>query len=164
MLLLWKSLWRMSLLWKFFWRMLFIIITKIFLRNVFIMKIFMRNIVITKLFIRNVVHHYNACRLTVYEIHNYILFRLYLAVILRNSVNNKFIKLVEQQLKLINYSWPYSELWYFFESKSESKPESESESESDFNSAFMNLDICISLLYICILLNKLVENIFYPFS
>ena len=29
---------------------------------------------------------------------------LYLAVILRNSVNNKFIKFVEQHLKIINYS------------------------------------------------------------
>ena len=68
------------------------------------MKIFMKNVVITKIFIKNVVYNYNACRLTVYEMHNYILFCLYLAVILRNSVNNKFIKLVEQQLKLINYS------------------------------------------------------------
>ena len=40
--------------------------------------------------------NYKASRLTVYEIHNYILSCLYLAVILRNSVNNKFIKLVEQ--------------------------------------------------------------------
>ena len=92
------------------WGMLFIIITKIFLRNVVITKIFMRNIVITKIFMRNVVHNYNACRLTVYEMHNCILFCLYLAVILRNSLNNKFIKLVEQRLKIINYSWPYSEL------------------------------------------------------
>ena len=29
---------------------------------------------------------------------------LHLAVILRNSANNKFIKFVEQQLKIINYS------------------------------------------------------------
>ena len=84
--------------------MLFTIITKIFLRNVVITKIFMRNIVTTKIFLRNAVHNYNACRLTVYEMHNYILFCLYLAVILRNSINNKFIKLVEQQLKTINYS------------------------------------------------------------
>ena len=62
---------------------------------------FIINVVI---FINNVVYNPNACRLTVYEIHDYILFCLYLAVILRNSVNNKFIKLVEQQLKLINYS------------------------------------------------------------
>ena len=68
------------------------------------MKIFMKNVVITKIFIKNVVYNYNACRLTVYEIHNYILFCLYLAVTLRNSVNNKFIKFVEQQLKIINYS------------------------------------------------------------
>ena len=47
----------------------------------------------------NVVNDYNTCRLTVYEMQNYILFCLYLAVILRNSVNNNFIKLVEQQLK-----------------------------------------------------------------
>ena len=84
--------------------MLFIIITKIFLRNVVITKTFMRNIVITKIFMNNVVHNYNACRLTVYKMHNYILFCLYLAVILRNSANNKFIKLVEQQLQIINYS------------------------------------------------------------
>ena len=64
----------------------------------------MRNIVTTKIFLRNAVHNYNACRLTVYEMHNYILFCLYLAVILRNSANNKFIKLVEQQLQIINYS------------------------------------------------------------
>ena len=69
-----------------------------------IMKIFIKNVVITKIFIKNVVYNYNACRLTVYEMHNYTLFCLYLAVILKNSVNNKFIKLVEQQLKLINYS------------------------------------------------------------
>ena len=81
-----------------------IVITKIFLRNVVIMKIFMRSVVIRKIFIKNVVHNYNACRLAVCEIHNYILFCLHLAVILRNSVNNKFIKLVEQQLKIINYS------------------------------------------------------------
>ena len=84
--------------------MLFIIITKIFLRNVVITKTFMRNIVITKIFMNNVVHNYNACRLTVYKTHNYILFCLYLAVILRNRANNKFIKLVEQQLQIINYS------------------------------------------------------------
>ena len=70
----------------------------------------MRNIAITKIFLRNVVHNYNACRLTVYETHNYILFCLYLALILRNSGNKKFIKLVEQQLKIINYSGPYSEV------------------------------------------------------
>ena len=58
----------------------------------------------TKIFIKNVVYKYNVCRLTVYEIHNYILCSLYLAIILRNDVNNKFIKLVEEQLKLINYS------------------------------------------------------------
>ena len=77
---------------------------KIFMTNVFITKILMRNFVITKFFMRNVVHNYNACRLTVYEMHNYILCCLYLAVILRNSANNKFIKLVKQQLKIINYS------------------------------------------------------------
>ena len=77
--------------------------------------------------------------------YNYILFCLHLAVILRNSMNNKFIKLVKQQLKLINYSWPYSELRYFFESKSKSKSDSKSEfeSESDSNSVFMNLGACI---------------------
>ena len=101
-----------------------IVIMKIFMKNVVITKIFIRNVVITKIFIENVVHIYNTCRLTVYEIQNYILFCLYLAIILRNNANNKFIKLVEQQLKLINYSWPYLELGYFFESKSksESKP------------------------------------------
>ena len=49
----------------------------------------MKNVVITKIFIKNVVYNYNTCRLTVYEIHNYILLCLYLAVILRNDVNNK---------------------------------------------------------------------------
>ena len=58
--------------------------------------LFITNVVIMKIFVKNVVYNYKACRLTVYEIHNYILFCLYLAVILRNSVNNKFIKLVEQ--------------------------------------------------------------------
>ena len=98
------------LLRKSLWGLFFTIITKNVLRNVVITKIFMRNIAITKIFLRNVVHNYNACRLTVYKTHNYILFCLYLALILRNSVNKKFIKLVEQQLKVINYSWPYSEL------------------------------------------------------
>ena len=34
-----------------------------------------------------------------------------------------------------------------------SASKSESESESDFSSVFMNLDICVFLPYICILLN-----------
>ena len=39
--------------------------------------------------------------------------------------------------------------------------ESESDdSESDFNSVFMNLDICVFLPYICILLNKLTDDFF----
>ena len=35
---------------------------------------------------------------------------------------------------------------------------SESESESDFSSVFINLDICIFLFYVCILLNKLADS------
>ena len=50
----------------------------------------MENVVIAKIFIKNVVYSYNACKLTVYEIHNYILFCLYLAVILRNDVRIRF--------------------------------------------------------------------------
>ena len=34
------------------------------------------------------------------------------------------------------------------------------DSESGFNSVFMNLDICVFLLYICILLNKLADHFF----
>ena len=39
-----------------------------------------------------------------------------------------------------------------FDSVSESN--SDSDSDSDFSSAFMNLEICIFLFYICIPLNK----------
>ena len=43
---------------------------------------------------------------------------------------------------------------------------SESDSESDSSYAFINLDIWFFffLLYICILLNKPTDNLFYPFS
>ena len=47
---------------------------------------------------------------------------------------------------------------------SECKSESYSESESDFSSVVMNLDIFVFLPYICILLNKLVNDYFYQFS
>ena len=46
---------------------------------------------------------------------------------------------------------------------SDSKSESD-DSESDFDSAFMNLDICVFLPYIYILLNKLADDFFYLFS
>ena len=39
-----------------------------------------------------------------------------------------------------------------------------SESESDFSSVFMNLDICIFLFHICILLNKPADRFFNLFS
>ena len=39
---------------------------------------------------------------------------------------------------------------------------SESESESESSSEFRNLDICTFLLCICTLLNKHVDNFFYP--
>ena len=52
--------------------------------------VIMKTVVITKIYIKNVVYNYNACKLTVYEIHNYILFCLYLAVILRNDVRIRF--------------------------------------------------------------------------
>ena len=89
--------------------MFLIIIPKIFMRNIVITKIFMRNVVITKIFIKNGVCSYKG--LSINSLRNtqlHFIF-LYLALILRNSLNNKFIKLVEQLLKLINYSWPYSE-------------------------------------------------------
>ena len=56
----------------------------------------------------------------------------------------------------------YSDSDFNFVSKSVSdfNSESESDSEPDSNSTFMNLDICIFLLYICILLNKLADNFF----
>ena len=41
---------------------------------------------------------------------------------------------------------------------------SESDSESDSSLAFMNLDICIFLLYICTLLNKPADNFSFQFS
>ena len=41
-----------------------------------------------------------------------------------------------------------------FDSVSESNSDSDSDSDSDFSSAFMNLEICIFLFYICIPLNK----------
>ena len=46
---------------------------------------------------------------------------------------------------------------------SESKSESD-DSESDFNSVFINLDAYIFWSYICIVLNKLVDEFFYQFS
>ena len=46
---------------------------------------------------------------------------------------------------------------------SESKSESD-DSESDFSSVFMNLDIFVFVPYICILLNKLVDDFFYQSS
>ena len=52
--------------------------------------VIMKTVVITKIYIKNVVYNYNACKLTVYEIHNYILFCLYLAVNLRNDVRIRF--------------------------------------------------------------------------
>ena len=42
--------------------------------------------------------------------------------------------------------------------------ESNSESESDLSSVFMNLDICVFLPYIYILLNKFADDFFYLFS
>ena len=42
---------------------------------------------------------------------------------------------------------------------SESKSESD-DTQSDFSSVFMNLDICVFLPYICILLNKLADDSF----
>ena len=51
-----------------------------------------------------------------------------------------------------------------FESASESGSHSEPESESDFSSAFMNLEICIFFILICILLNKPADAFFYLFS
>ena len=41
---------------------------------------------------------------------------------------------------------------------------SKSDSESDSSSAFINLDSCIFLLYICSYLNKPADSFFYPFS
>ena len=41
--------------------------------------------------------------------------------------------------------------------------EFESDSESDSSSAFMNLDVCSFLLFICILLNKLADSFFIHF-
>ena len=41
---------------------------------------------------------------------------------------------------------------------------SESKSESDFSSMFMNLDLCIFLPYIYILLNKLADDLFHQYS
>ena len=39
------------------------------------------------------------------------------------------------------------------------------ESESDFSSVFMNIEICIFILfYICVPLNNLTDDLFYPFS
>ena len=46
---------------------------------------------------------------------------------------------------------------------SESKSESD-DTQSDFSSVFMNLDICVFLPYICILLNKLVDDLFIYFQ
>ena len=46
---------------------------------------------------------------------------------------------------------------------SDSKSESD-DPESDFDSVFMNLDICVFLPYIYILLNKLADDFFYLFS
>ena len=58
----------------------------------------------------------------------------------------------------------YSESELDSNSVSDFDSASESDSESDSSLAFMNLDICIFLLYICTLLNKLADNFFYPFS
>ena len=42
---------------------------------------------------------------------------------------------------------------------SESKSESD-DFESDFSSVFINLDVCVFLPYICVLLNKLTDDFF----
>ena len=47
----------------------------------------------------------------------------------------------------------------FFKFKSESD-----DTESDFSSVFINLDICVFLPYIYILLNKLADDFFYQSS
>ena len=49
---------------------------------------------------------------------------------------------------------------FYSESLSESDFNSPSDSESDFSSVFMNLDICIFLPYVFILLNKLGDDFF----
>ena len=66
--------------------------------------------------------------------------------------------------KYYNYSESELDSNFVINSVPDFNSESESDSESDSNSAFMNLDVCIFLLYICILLNKLADNFFYPFS
>ena len=71
----------------------------------------------------------------------------------------------EDESKMI-YSESESELDFSFaiNSVSDFDSASESDSESDSSSGLINLDICIFLLYICILLNKPVDNFFCPFS
>ena len=39
---------------------------------------------------KNVDYNHNVCKLTVYKIHNYILFCLYLVVILKNDIRIRF--------------------------------------------------------------------------
>ena len=51
-----------------------------------------------------------------------------------------------------------------FDSASESNSNSESEFESEFSSVFINLDICIFLIYICLPLNEAADGFFYSFS
>ena len=64
------------------------------------------------------------------------------------------------------HSEPESEPDFSFAIKLVSDFDSVSKSDSECNSssALKNLNICIFLLYICILLNKPVDNSFYPLS
>ena len=63
---------------------------------------------------------------------------------------------------------PYSELEedsnFAINLVSDFDSDSESDPEPDSISAFMNLDICTFLLYICTHLNKPADSFFYPFS
>ena len=61
------------------------------------------------------------------------------------------------------YSESEPDLSFAISLVSDSDSSTESDSESDFSSTLINLEICIFLLNICIL-NKPVDNSFYPFS
>ena len=66
----------------------------------------------------------------------------------------------ESELDFSNFA--INSLSTFVSIFSESKSESD-DSQSAFSLVFMNLEICVFLPYICILLNKLVDDFFYLF-
>ena len=73
---------------------------------------------------------------------------------------NKYVWLKIIKCKM-SYSKSELDSNFAINSVSDFDSASESESESDSSLAFMNLDICIFLLYICTLRNEPANSFFY---